>query len=286
MGVDYSWFRTREPESQLRPLCERQALAAQSMRACRLFERSDVDETGREVLDSLHEESYRVASGELRSRLHMPDWDEEALAATEMPDLHPCFRVYAITYNPTFPPLWRIQGYRTILPTELPGQIEEWRTWSTEVAAGQHDGYLRWLHLHHDSNWLQYHWTILRENARHSLDEAARTEEVSEFIDIREQILRLPKPWVTAAPILPSASREEFPEAQNEKTRALIETVCRHTQTWNRYAEARWKVGYGPQCYFASLDTFRAGASDEWLAEFLGWASRCAAEGFGLFLDY
>ena len=71
-------------------------------------------------------------------------------------------RVYSITQNPIFPPLWRMQAYRTFLPDQLAEQVAKWKEWTQQVSAGEHADYVRRLHMFHDSDWAYYHWSDLR----------------------------------------------------------------------------------------------------------------------------
>ena len=131
MGQD--WYRVRVKigvdQLELRQLVSRQARAFRALYC-----------TGTGVASVLQE--YRNADSELRQSLEFPEWDANTGVALDDSALRVCFRTYPVTRNPVFPPEWRSEAMRTILPDELPGQLAAWRQWLSEVKAGQHRHYL------------------------------------------------------------------------------------------------------------------------------------------------
>lgn len=286
MGVDYFRFRLTQRSPSLETLVRQQSIAYQSMRGWHSDAASDVNDTLRAILEEIHLPDYRAASDEIRSLVDFPPFAApESDRVTDIPDLPALWRVRAIGGNPIFPPLWRVQAHRTILPDELSDQVGQWTRWATEVADGLHDGYLRWLHLHAMSDFLRYHWSYLRGNAIYSLSKSEEWARSADLAQVRDQILRLPEPLVVAAPIVPSACKVGSDVYQG--IQAEVKTINELTRSWNALADTGAKLpDYPADAYHETLNDFRAMAVDDWLLQFLDWAQRCADENFGLYLDY
>ena len=269
-------------------LIEQQSLAYQSMGGWKPQAGSDYDGVLRDLLNRLHEKSYLTASAALRKLLTFPKLDDDQFYALDIPDLDPCWRVYPITDNPTFPPLWRVQAYRTLLPDQLYSQIREWKRWKEQVLGAEQDDYLRELHVYETSDLMRYHWTILRENVIASRDRAYDWAMKPNLTEICERILRLPEPAVVDARIDPGdegpTNRDEFNE-RYQASFASLSVLLDLTRSWNSEVPEDWKVEY--ECgYDLTIESFRDKCRDPWLHEFLDWADRCAEQGFVLFLDY
>lgn len=288
MGIDWERMRVKPGTDRalLERLIEQQAVAAQTLWGWNSH--ADTDSVRSGLLEEIHAENYGAASRGLRELLELPEWDDEQQCAKDIPDLDPCWRVYPITYYPIFPPLWRVRAHRTFLPEELGPQLAQWKSWAEGVARGEHDDYLRELHLYETSDWLRYHWSVLRENAVASLNRPTTWAKKPALVEVRELILRLPEPHVHDVRIDPA---REPPERDrfDADYRVAFEQVTRLLElnrAWNDHALLDWRVKYGPECYSLTLDAFRAHASDPWLQEFFQWAERCESLGFGLFFDY
>src|SRR5689334_20298536 len=121
MGVD--WVRAYVPRTselaELERLVEQQALAYQSMWGWYSHACSDYDSVTRTLRERLHKTAYLTASDSLRERLTFPEWDDARGCSRDIPELAFCWRVYPITHNPTYPPLWRLRAHRTFLPDQL-----------------------------------------------------------------------------------------------------------------------------------------------------------------------
>jgi len=288
MGVNFYRFRLKsgvEPAS-LETLIEQQAVAFQSMWGGPSSEEFAVKMISVSLSEHLHRDTYHTASKVLRNRIELPEWDDENQCAVDLPDLVPSWRVYPITYNRIFPPLCRMQAYRTFLPGQLGTQIPEWRKWIQEVLAGEHDDYLRSLHLYETSRVLQQHWSRLHGCACASLEKTTNWTRKPELIEVREQILRLREPCVMETRI--SASEPRRP-VDDEICAEFFENVGRVldlTREWDRRVPGKWKVGYYPKHYEFTLDEFKKNAEDDWLQEFFAWGDHCIERGFGWFLDY
>lgn len=288
MGID--WFRVgvrRETDpAQLGRLMEQQALAFQSIgtwnsKAC-------TDRVRDALCHRLHFETYLAASDSVRGLLEFPGWDDERQRATDLPDLVPCWRVYPITYNPTFPPLWRMRAHRTFLPDQLRAQLLVWKAWAAQVANGEHDAYLRELHLHETSDFMRHHWSFLRAAATESLTRTASWAHKPALVEVRERVLRLPEPTVSSVPIEPTEKRSVKPEEFDAHYAAVFEearTLIALTRAWDANVRGNRKLRYYEGYYHLTLDGFRARARDPWLQEFFAWATRCVQQGFGFYLD-
>ncbi len=288
MGVDYSRFRLKPDVDRavLEPLIERQSLAFQSMWGWNSHACSDVNDVPRALSEALHLETYLAASNRLRTHIELPDWDDERGCSTDRPDLDLCWRVYVIADNPTFPPLWRLRAQRTILPDHLISQLAEWKKWAQEVVAGKHDDYLRRIHIHCTSDFLRYHWGVLRGNATGSQRETADWTERCQIQEIREAILALPEPVVFEAPILPLETDSQPDGLASTDVFADARRVLELTIAWNNEVPSNWEVPYRTEDYEFTLDEFKKKGQDDWLSDFFAWADRCAESGFGFFLDY
>lgn len=296
MGVDYTRcsIKPDADRQRLNALVEQQSVAFQSVSRWQIQSQacSDFNDVSGWLMKQLHRETYLTASKAVRELLVFPEWDEDRSCATDIPDLRTCMRVYSITYNPIFPPWWRMQAYRTILPDQLFAQLSKWKEWTMQVAAGQHADYVRRLHMFHDSDFARYHWGYLRGQASsyNGKEGNARLRE------IRQEILLLPEPAVWPVPIDPIISaRSEWEAVDTTKYKkahsemlADIKSLIELTTVWNRHVEEEWRVpkyGYAGD-YFSSLEDFKRNADDAPFREFLQWAERCVEHGFGFYLDY
>jgi hypothetical protein len=289
MGVD--WFRaTVKPgvdRSRLEQLVEQQAVAFQSMYGWNSVACQDADGVRNALLGKLHAGMYRSASDAIRELLDFPGWDRSEGCAEDIPDLIPCCRVNPITNNVTFPPLWRMRAHRTILAERLGDQLAQWQAWAEQVAQGDHDEYIRELHMHVSSDWMKYHWSCLREAATASLSPSGEWAKKPELVEVREQILRLPEPFVFMPRIDPEETAHEADDnARYEALFAEIRRLIDLTRAWNYNVKKHRAIKYYESCYHMSLDDFRDQARDAWLQDFFLWAERCAASGFALYLDY
>lgn len=86
------------------------------------------------------EEDLRLLIG--RSPFHDDEQDDNKTEPVSLADLLlfklDSHRVYVISRCVILPPAWRLDGFRTILPSELRGFVCKWSTWMDEVRAGQH----------------------------------------------------------------------------------------------------------------------------------------------------
>jgi hypothetical protein len=289
VGID--WLRmTPKPDAdpdELRRLVREQAVAFQSLYG---WESTGAhDEMRDSLLGELHFGPYRAACHTLVSRIDFPPVRDEDGCAVDHPALAPCFRVYPITRNPTFPPLVRCRAGRTILPDELPGQLAEWRRWAEEAARGDHDDYLRELHWYDTADWARCHWSCLHAAAVGSLSATGAWASKPGLIAAREEILRLPEPTVPRVRLSPDDKKPWDPadlEAGYPACLAAARTLAELTRRWDRNVGGNRKLRYYENSYHLTLDEFRARAADPWLHEFFAWAGRCAELGFGLYLDY
>jgi hypothetical protein len=286
MGIDYVRFRTSKPESELRELVNRQAMAAQSMWGWHVHADPDHDLTRYKLMVQVHQATYHSVCESLEPSLEFAVWDEAAGAAADIPDLEWSWRIAVISDNPIFPPLWRVQSKRTILPSELSGQLDQWRTWAEEVTRGLHEPYVRRLLLHHDSDFLSYHWSYLRSMAESTSEKEANWARTPEIKAVREQILRIPVPPILAAPLVPTACEDKVSLQQHDELQRLTSEIKTLTRAWNYHARSNYRLSDYRSSYHATVDEFRREAASEWLTAFFAWGQRCCDERFGLYFDY
>jgi hypothetical protein len=273
---------------ELRRLAREEALAYQSIYGW--YPTSGTDPVWSGLQIELHSATYGAVKRAIRERVEMPGWDEQRECATDYPDLRPCWRIYPISYNPSFPPLVRCQAGRTFLPHELPGQLHTWQQWAAETARGDHDDYLRELHWYETADWVRYHWSCLHAAAVDALTATGAWAHRPETIVVRDEILRLPEPIVPCIalspdPNAPARDRERL-ATDYPATLAAARTLVELTRRWDASVRGNRKLRYYENCYKFTLDEFRTHAADPWLHEFFVWAARCVELGFGLRLDY
>jgi hypothetical protein len=290
MGVD--WVRAYVPQdsraARLEELVEQQAVAFQSMWGWSSHAASDYDAVRRALNERLHFAAYHAASDSLRELLTFPEWYEARGCPRDLPELAASWRVYAITYNPIFPPLWRLQANRTLLPDRLRLQIREWKRWIEQAAGGERDDYLRELHLCDTSDFMHYHWSYLRGNATASLSEDGHWAKKPDLDEVRERILRLSEPIVTDARLDPSDGASADGERLDAHCRGLFDDLAvllDLTRAWNSMVQGNWKVPDYEDSYALTFDAFKEKARDPWLLHFLQWTEDCAERGFALYLD-
>jgi hypothetical protein len=291
MGVDWvrAYVPRDTPSARLEELVEQQAVSYQSMWGWSSHACSDYDAVRRALNERLHLTAYRAASEALRDLLTFPEWDDARGCPTDIPELRPCWRVYPITHNPIFPPLWRLRANRTLLPDQLRLHIREWGRWVEQAADGGHDGYLRELHLYETSDFMHYHWSYPRGNATASLREEGHWAKKPDLAEVRERILRLPEPIVTDARIDPADEVSADRDGLDARRRTAFEDLAillDLTRAWNSMVKGNWEVPDYEKNYDFTLDAFKERARDPWLSDFQRWAEDCAERGFALYLNY
>jgi hypothetical protein len=137
---------------------------------------------------------------------------------------------------------------------------------------------------------MRYHWSYLRELACESQSRIGRWANKPDFVDVREQILRLPQSEVAGAPIDASEEQRAKCEPWDEsRYRDLLDNARRLielTRAWDSKVRGSWKVQYYESSYDLEFQDFKNHARDDSLLEFFHWADQCADCGFGLVLDY
>jgi hypothetical protein len=291
VGTD--WARAYIPKTSgsadLEKFVEQQAVAFQSMWGWSSHACSDYDSVRRTLHERLHMTAYRTASDSLRKLLTFPERDDAQGRSTDALELALCWRVYAITYNPTYPPLWRLRANRTFLPHQLPLQVREWRRWAEQAAGGEHDDYLRELHLHETSDFMHYHWSYLHGHATASLNGGDRWEGKPALAEVRERILQLHEPDVINARVDPADENSCDRDILEAHRRALfndLTDLLNLTRAWSSMAPPEWKVPDYEENYDLTFEAFKERARNPWLLDFLQWAEHCAERGFALYLDY
>ncbi|MHC5538096.1 hypothetical protein ACYOEI_07690 [Singulisphaera rosea] len=291
MGVN--WVRATLPRAssldRLEALVEQQAIASQSMWGWSSLASSDYDAVRRALNERLHLDAYRAASDAFFECLSFPDWDDARNCPSDIPELAASWRVSAITNNPIFPPLWRLQANRTLLPESLRLQIGEWRQWIEQVVGGKIDLYLSELHLCATSDFMHYHWSYLRGNAWATLKQNGDWAKSPDLAELREKILRLSEPVVIEAWIDPLDDLSAIHNGRDVGYGALYEDLAillELTRAWNSIVHGDWAIPDYEENYARTLDDFKEKARDPWLLEFLRWAGDCVDQGLALYLEY
>lgn len=286
MGVHYVRCNLKSSASHAAAdsLIEKQAVAFQSI--CGWNQHAVSTDKSHAILEQLHREAYLEASRELAELIDYPRWDEDRNCPHDHPKLPLFHRVYPITMNPIFPPLHRVRAHRTMLPEKLASQLSQWKTWTTEVAGGHHDDYVKELHLFATTDFLHYHWSLLRGLATVSLEKTTNWATRPDFQAVRDEILLLEKPTVYDVPIVPDTS--QGPPHEESYLWALESTtrILELSKQWNRRVRGNWKIHNYTSSYSLTLDEFKKAASNERITEFYSWADQCLAHGFGFYLDY
>lgn len=289
MGIDWLRARLRSDADlgRVEALIEQQAVAFQSIWTWNAVAR--IDWVKYDLQSQLHFPSYCAASKSLRECLDFPAWNAERGVAEDMPDLPPSRRTYAITKSDIFPPLWRLRAHRTFPPDALAEQVRSWKEWTKQAAAGEHDGYLRELHLYHASDFCREHWSCLRKMAINSLERNNAWSVKPEFGEVRETIIRLPEPTVSKVriePVGPAPMPQAEFDAAYKTMFEQIKTLIELTRAWDSKVPTNKKLRYYANYYQLTFDAFRAQASSPSLHEFFAWADRCVQNRCVLYLDY
>src|SRR5262249_1166233 len=111
-------------QTELSRLVEQQATALQGMPYDWSVNAIELTPAFHEGTRRQYEQQYLSSSEGLRELLVFPECDPATGIPTGYPDLEPCWRVYPITHNTVFPPRWRRDALRTLLPQELRQQID------------------------------------------------------------------------------------------------------------------------------------------------------------------
>lgn len=279
-----------EELERLLALVEMQAKSFQAMPYFWCTDPIETPETFHQQTRELHEQDYLDTSRQLRECLQFPECDDDAGECTDFPDLAFAFRVGAISGNPVFPPIIRMNALRTFVPDALPEQVNAWKQWCEQVAGGLHVDYLRRLWAYETSMSLNHFGTELRRVASLSRQETANWASRPELTAVRDDILEGPVWEVLPAPVfIPNAESTVQPMVGSDEMFDSIWQAVRDlvqlTREWDRQVKGRWKLRYYED-YYETFEQFLAHAKTDWISEFFAWADRCCSEQMGLFLDY
>lgn len=286
MGVD--WFRVQVKQPANHPelcrLIEQQAIAFQSVWTW--HSDSWTDQVRDDLCRRLHFETGRAAAAALRGLLEFPEWTG---GRPDVAGLSPCWRVYPITTNPIFPPLWRLRAHRSFLPDQFEAQLNKWKNWAEQVADARHEEYVRELHLYVTSDFMRHHWSSLRAAAIASFGRTASWTKKPALVGVRERIVGLPEPGVSKVRIepseQPSLAQDEFGAQYAAAFRGVL-LLIELTRAWDSNVPENEKLRYYEDCYHLSLDDFSNHACGSCLQGFFEWATRCVQYRYGLYLDY
>ena len=165
MGADWLRFKLKDNTDieLVKKLIEQQSKSCQSLWGW--GSNFDTDMNRYNILKKIYLQLYIDTSKKLKEMLEFSVWNNEKGYPEDIPKLALSMRVYVITCNCCFPPLWRVLAHRTYLPEELKKQLEKWQRWIFEVQEGQHDEYLRELHLYETLNTMKEHLSFLKGSA-------------------------------------------------------------------------------------------------------------------------
>lgn len=291
--MEIDWVRVSVPGTaelaKLENLVEQQALAFQSMWGWSSHACTDYDSVRRSLLQRLHETAYRAASDSLVALFSFPEWDDARGCCTDLPELSQSWRVYPITGNRIYPPLWRLRANRTFLPAQLGPQVRAWRQWAEQAAGGVHDDYLRELHLHETTDFMHYHWSYLHDYATASLSESEDWARRPALAEVRQSIMGLNRPTVVSARIDPADKdpvESSLLESRGRLLFADLADLLELTRAWNVMVPPERQVPDYEENYDLAFEAFKNSARDPWLLDFLQWAECCAERGFALYLEY
>ncbi|HSI36446.1 MAG: hypothetical protein ACAI43_23270 [Phycisphaerae bacterium] len=295
MGVD--WLRVRFPahldRASLDALIAAQALCYQTCDGWNTPARDP-------VRDALTLHAHGAAEADADHMLHAlarfphppgePSWGRPNEYADDHPHLSAAMRVYPITRNPTFPPLWRLAAHRTFLPDQVAPQVDRWRAWATDAAAGRHDAYLRQLQAYENATAAHERWPEVRRIAAESDRGDGAWRHTPERRALRETMMRFPSPPpIPDVPIEPGPLRATHAADLVRQSTEILDYARRLVDlvgAWDAGLKSGHRIGYDAAHYALDFDAFRARAADPWLDKCFDWATAAAANGYALLLDH
>lgn len=189
-------------------------------------------------------------------------------------------RIYVITWEELFPIEWRLDSQRTILPWELPDQIEIWQSYRRDVASGMHRPFLRELYVYDHLCSLKSidvaNFVSVVESSRTSNASWAARPEVASF---RDEILSAPLVTRPLPPQWPHGGSCLF-EEQLKSTYARVDAAVTR---WNEVVQRGNKRAHRPKSplEFEAWIAYRL--KEEWFGSFLDWAKPWVDGGYGLY---
>jgi hypothetical protein len=204
---------------------------------------------------------------------------------------HCSHRVYVITYEELFPLEWRLNAYRTILPWELPRQVEAWQAYREQVARGSHRAYLLRLLLYLRSCALAFYFQeSLVYAADRSLAATSSWAKQPEFCAVRNRVLNSPCPEILPPPVWRDLADQPLrrPPDQDEQFQELsyaYDRVAELAKTWNATVQRGNRRVDLPPSFPDLEDWITKRLSDDWYTRFLGWLDPWLRGGYGLYRD-
>ena len=183
--------------------------------------------------------------------------------------------------NPLFPPAWRREAYRTLLPDQAVAAVARWQDWNHRLRAGEFAHYRRhlvaWELAGHLRRWQEalvesVDRAVVRSNAWTRTEQFrtafARIRELSPVPAVEEPE-RVPSPDINTLDDLPVVVA-----TIEEHRRALL----RLGRDFNRSVPAAFKRP-APREILADPSP-----DDLWVDEFFLWARPFLDDGYGLYL--
>jgi hypothetical protein len=268
----------------LERLIEQQAVAYQSIWG---WPDANTDVLREDLAFRLHGAALRTATRELRELLIFPGWDPEQNCPRDIPLLDTRRRTTIITHNAIFPPLWRSRAFRSFLSKDFGSAVSQWRSWTEEVARGEHAEYVQELHLHATCSLLKGHWSDLRHLAIGSLTRTAAWANTPALRAVRDNILRLPEPAVEAIRVDPADAGipgQDPVAVRWSAVRNQLAELVALTRAWDAEVPGNKTLGFTERRYDETIEQFRNRARAASLHEYLDWAQQCRDRRFALLL--
>lgn len=276
MGMDYIRFQVDRVDPELIELVRQQAVARQS--CVDWYSHASIDPVTRKLLEAVNRPIYLSASQAIEERIQITP-DEVGAA-----ERSPVWRVSAIAANSAFPPLWRVQSQRTILPDELPGQLRQWKEWVLQLRRGEQVDSVCWLHLIHLLEVLRYQIGRMKSAALDLTTRQAAWAQKPEMVRVRDEILKLREPREVEVPITPTSVEGPPDHEVYADVLALVDDANRLNREWDYHAKHRF--GDHRAHYFRQAEDLRSCVSPESMDPFLDWLEGCVEAREGLYFDY
>ena len=283
MGVDWFVFRPKSEYSaeQIQQIIDKQANSLLEYGGGLYDELSATlpSKTPSEKDNAL--QAYIAASQELRNYI---DFITEKISD----DFLCCQRVSVISVNHIFPIEWRISAFRTILPNQLPAQLEQWRSYINAVNQGHYRAFLLDLFLYLACHQVLNLWEEMQYLAKKTLEKTNKFTQKSEFIKTRQQILNFPS--------LPTFQAPHWAEVDFQNQSVTVESDPRYKQMmtyqndiealrrdWKYNVPSSWRpMRFSPYTF----ERFLEYGYLERLQDFFTWLDKCCQYDFGLYLDW
>jgi hypothetical protein len=197
-------------------------------------------------------------------------------------------RVNVITGDDLFPLEWRLDAYRTILPWELPEQLERWRTYREEVARGKHRGYLldllNYVRRRALADFFREQLTGMIQLSAGSTSHWATQPAL---VVLREKLITCSPPVVPTPPAWSQRLEHEPNTDCLDRLLAEFARVKGFVQAWNDTVKrGNRKISFWPDDPALGLEAWVAEhLGIPWFGSFFAWVKPWVERGYGLYRD-